>query len=103
MELRNTLRGKVEMNHDRLITFIITGHVTGRIKRKTKKKHNFDEDESPDLVTSPIKIVGKEDIVLFFFPKRPGTTSALLHQLMHPRRITRVLLAVESPGFTKGD
>jgi hypothetical protein len=46
-------------------------------------------------------VVGKEDTWLFFFPKLPVTT--LLHQLIHPRCITRVLLAVEPPGFTKGD
>jgi hypothetical protein len=54
-------------------------------------------------VTFPVKIVGKEDIGSFFFPKHPGMISTLLHQLMHPGGITRVLLAVGPPGFTKGD
>jgi hypothetical protein len=54
-------------------------------------------------VTLPVKIVREEDIRLFFFPKRLGMTSTLLHYLMHPRHITRVLLAIGPPGFTKGD
>jgi hypothetical protein len=38
-------------------------------KEKNKKeKCKFDEDESPDGVTLPVKIVEKEDIGLFFFP-----------------------------------
>jgi hypothetical protein len=45
----------------------------------------------------------EQDIGLFFFLKHPGITSTLLHQLMHPRRVTRVLLVVGPPGFTKGD
>jgi hypothetical protein len=52
-------------------------------KKKKKGKCKFDEDESPDGVILPmilpVKIVGKEDIGLFFFPQHPGTTSALLH------------------------
>jgi hypothetical protein len=48
-------------------------------KEKQKRKHKFDEDESPDVVILPVKIVGKEDIGLFFFPQHPGTTSTLLH------------------------
>jgi hypothetical protein len=59
-------------------------------------------DFIPKLVTLPVRIVGKEDIGLFFFPKCLETISALLHQLMHPRRITRVLLVVGPPSFTKG-
>jgi hypothetical protein len=38
MDLKNTLRRQVEMNHNRSITFIITGWLTGRRKRKTKKE-----------------------------------------------------------------
>jgi hypothetical protein len=72
-------------------------------RRKRNKKCKFDEDESPDSVTLPVRIVGKKDIGLSFFPKRLETTSALLHQLMHPRHVTEVLLAVGPPGFTKGD
>jgi hypothetical protein len=75
----------------------------GTKKEKQKRKHKFDEDESPDAVIHPIKIVGKEDIGLFFFPQHPGTTSTLLHQLMHLSYITRLLLVVGSSGFTKGD
>jgi hypothetical protein len=75
----------------------------GTKKEKNKKeKCKFDEDESPDGVILPVKIVGKEDIRLFFFPQHPGTTSALLHQLMHLSCITRLLLAVGPPDFTKG-
>jgi hypothetical protein len=74
-----------------------------RRKRKIKRKCKFDEDESPNEVTLLVKFVGKEDIGLFFFPQRPGTTSTLLHQLMHLRCITRLLLAVGPPGFIKGD
>jgi hypothetical protein len=70
-------------------------------KRKTKKC-KFDEDESPDGAIPPVKVVGKEDIGLFFFPQRPKTTPAFLHQLKHPSCITRLLLAVGPPGFTKG-
>jgi hypothetical protein len=91
------------MNHDRSFTFTITGQMTGRRKRKTKMRHKFDNDESLDAVTFPVRIVEKEDIGLFFFPRCPGITSTLLHQLMHPRRITRVLLVVGPLGFTKGD
>jgi hypothetical protein len=50
----------------------------------------------------PVKIVGKEDIRLFFFPQHPETTSALRHQLMHLSCITRLLLDVGPPGFIKG-
>jgi hypothetical protein len=71
-------------------------------REKQKRKCKFDEDESPDGVILPIKIVGKEDVGLFFFPQHPGTTSALLHQPKHPSCITRLLLAVGPPGFTKG-
>jgi hypothetical protein len=71
-------------------------------REKQKRKCKFDEDESPDGVILPVKIVGKEDIGLLFFPQHPGTTSALLHQLMHQSCITRLLLAVGPPGFTKG-
>jgi hypothetical protein len=74
----------------------------GAKKEKNKKrKRKFDEDESPESVTLPVMVVGKEDTWLFSFPKLLGTT--LLHQLIHPRCITRILLAVEPPGFTKGD
>jgi hypothetical protein len=73
-----------------------------RRKRKTKRKCTFDEDESPDGVIPPINIVGKEDMGLFFFLQRPRTTPALLHQLKHPSCITRLLLAVGPPSFTKG-
>jgi hypothetical protein len=52
----------------------------GRRKRK-KTKCKFDEDESPDGVIPAVKVVGKEDIGLFFFPQHPWTTPALLHQL----------------------
>jgi hypothetical protein len=58
---------------------------------------------SQDAVTFLVKVVAKEDIGLFFFPRCLGMTSTLLHQLVHPRRITRVLLVVGPPGFTKGD
>jgi hypothetical protein len=52
----------------------------GTKKEKNKKeKYKFDEDESPDAVIFPIKIVGKEDIWLFFFPQHLGKTSTLLH------------------------
>jgi hypothetical protein len=46
---------------------------------------------------------GEQDTGLFFFLKHLGTTSTLLHQLMHPRPVTRVLLAIGPPVFTKGD
>jgi hypothetical protein len=72
-------------------------------KKEKKTKHKLDEDESPDSVTLPVRIVGKKDIGFFFFPQHLGTTSTLLHQLMHPRRITTVLLAVGPPDFTEGD
>jgi hypothetical protein len=75
----------------------------GEESEKQKRKHKFDEDESPDSVTLPVKIAGKEDIGLFFFPQRLGTTSTLLHQLMHPKRITRVLIDVGPPSLTKED
>jgi hypothetical protein len=100
------------MNHDEPIRFIITGQVTildcrhlgeNKERDKQKRKSKFEEDESPNYVTFPVKIVGKEDIGSFFFPKHPGMISTLLHQLMHPGCITRVLLAVGPPGFTKGD
>jgi hypothetical protein len=71
-------------------------------REKQNRKCKFDEDESPDGVILPVKIVGKEDIELFFFPQHPGTTSVLLHQLKHLSCITRLLLVVGSPGFTKG-
>jgi hypothetical protein len=58
--------------------------------------------KSPDGIIPPVKIVGKEDIGLFFFPQCPRTTPALLHELKHPNYITRLLLAVEPPSFTKG-
>jgi hypothetical protein len=74
----------------------------GTKKAKTKRKCKFVEDESPDGVTPPVKNVGKEDIGLFFFPPRPRTTPILVHQLIHLSCITRLLLAVGSPGFTKG-
>jgi hypothetical protein len=71
-------------------------------REKQKRRCKFDEDESLDEVIPPFKVVGKEDIGLFFFPQRPRTTPALLHQLKHPSCITRLLLAVGPPGFTKG-
>jgi hypothetical protein len=71
-------------------------------EKKQKRKCKFYEDESPDGVILPVKIIGKEDIGLFFFPQHPGTTSTLLHQLMHLSCITRLLLAVGPPSFTKG-
>jgi hypothetical protein len=74
-----------------------------RRKRKRKRKCKFDEDESPNEVIFPVKFVSKENIGLFFFPQCPGTTSYLLHQLMHLSCITRLLLAVGPPCFTKGD
>jgi hypothetical protein len=102
IDLKNTLRRQVEINCNQLITFIITGQVARQRKTKTKKgKNKYDEDESSDYVTIPVKIVGKEDMGLSFFPKRPRTTSTPLHQLMHPRHITRALLAVGPPGITK--
>jgi hypothetical protein len=74
-----------------------------RRKRKTKKrKCKFDEDESPDGAIFPVEIVGKEDVGFFFFPQQPRTTSSLLHQLMHLSCITRLLIAVGPPGFTRG-
>jgi hypothetical protein len=77
--------------------------MTVQRKLKTKMRHKFEKDESLDAVTFPVRIVEKEDIGLFFFPRCPGMTSTLLHQLMHPRCITRVLLVVGHPIFTKGD
>jgi hypothetical protein len=71
-------------------------------REKQKRKRKFDEDESPDAVILPVKIVGKEDIGLFLFPQHLGTTSTLLHQLMHLSCITRLLLDVGPLGFTKG-
>jgi hypothetical protein len=35
-DLKNTLRRQVEISRGRMITFIITGRVMGRRKRKTK-------------------------------------------------------------------
>jgi hypothetical protein len=72
--LRNTLEG----NSDEPLQ-IYDIRRWRRRKRKTKRKCIFDGNESPDEVTLPVKIVGKEDIGLFFFPQHPGTTSALLH------------------------
>jgi hypothetical protein len=70
------------MIHYRSITSVITETDDGDEEReKEKRKRKFDEDESPDGVILPVKIVGEEDIGLFFFPQHPGTTSALLHQL----------------------
>jgi hypothetical protein len=87
----------------RSITSVITKTDDGDEEReKQKRKHKFHEDESPDGVILPVKIVGKEDIGLSFFPQHTGTTSALLHQLMHLSCITRLLLAVGPPGLTKG-
>jgi hypothetical protein len=91
------------MIHYKSITSVIAGTDNGDEEReKQKRKRKFDEDESPNGVILPVKIVGKEDIGLFFFPKHPGTTSALVHHLMHLSCITRLLLAVGPPGFTKG-
>jgi hypothetical protein len=73
----------------------------GQRKRKRKRKCKFDEDEPPDGVIPPVEFVGKEDIGLFFFPQRPRTTPGLLHQLMHLSCITRLLLDVGPPSFTK--
>jgi hypothetical protein len=71
-------------------------------REKQKRKRKLDEDESQDLVTLPVMIARKEDIWLFLFLQRLGTTSTLLHQLMHLSCITGILLAVGPPGFTKG-
>jgi hypothetical protein len=91
------------MIHCSSITSIIVETGDSDEKReKQKRKFKFDEDESPDGVILPIKIVGKEDIGLFFFPQQPETTSALLHQLKHPSCITRLLVAVGPIDFTKG-
>jgi hypothetical protein len=65
------------------------------------RSFKFDKDESLDGVILPVKIIGKEDIGLFFFPQNPETTSTLVHQLMHLSCITRLLLVVGPPGFTK--
>jgi hypothetical protein len=65
------------------------------------RSSKFDKDESLDGVILPVKIIGKEDIGLFFFPQNPETTSTLVHQLMHLSCITRLLLVVGPPGFTK--
>jgi hypothetical protein len=72
----------------------------GEEREKQKRKCKFDEDESLDGVILLVKIVRKEDIGFLFFPQHPGTTSALLHQLIHLSCITMLLLAV-GPGFTK--
>jgi hypothetical protein len=69
------------MIHCKSITSII---VRDEAREKQKRKCKFDEDEPPDGVILPIKIVGKEDIGLFLFPQPPGTTSAFFHQLQHP-------------------
>jgi hypothetical protein len=91
------------MIHYRSITSVIAEtNYEDEEREKQKRKHKFDEDESPDGVILPIKIVGKEDIGLFFIPQHPGATSALFLQLMHLSCITRLLLAVGPPGFTKG-
>jgi hypothetical protein len=37
-------------------------------KEENKRKCKFDQDESPDGVIPPVKIVGKEDIELFYLP-----------------------------------
>jgi hypothetical protein len=75
----------------------------GMKKEKNKKrKLQFDEVESPDSATFSSKSRRRRHRVVLL-PKRPGTTSALPHQLMHPKRVTRVLLAVGPPVFTKGD
>jgi hypothetical protein len=73
-----------------------------RRKRKTKRKCKFDEDESPAEVIPPVKVVGKEDMGLFFFTQRLRTTPTLLHQVKHPSCITRLLLVVGPPCFTEG-
>jgi hypothetical protein len=57
------------MIHYRSITAVITDGDKEREQQKRKCK--FDEDESPDGVILPVKIVGKEDIRLFFFPQHP--------------------------------
>jgi hypothetical protein len=97
--------------HDKPIMFIITKQTTildhcrqwgNEEREKQKRKHKFDEDESLDSATFSIK-PGEQDIGLFFFLKHQGTTSTLLDQLMHPRRVTSVLLDVGPPGFIKGD
>jgi hypothetical protein len=91
------------MIHYRPITSVIdeTGD-RDEEREKQKRKCKFNKDESPDGVILPVKIVGKEDIGLLFFPQHPGTTSTLLHQMIHLICITRLLLAVGPPGFTKG-
>jgi hypothetical protein len=84
------------------ITSVITETDDGGEEReKQKRKHKFDEDESPDGVILPVKIVGKKDMGLFFLPQHPRTTFTLLHQLMHLSCITMLLLAVGPPCFTK--
>jgi hypothetical protein len=50
----------------RSITSVITKTDNGDEERENqKRKHKFDEDESPDGVILPVKIVGKEDIGFF--------------------------------------
>jgi hypothetical protein len=72
------------MVHYRSITSVIVETDNEDVEReKQKRKREFDEDESPDEVILLVKIVGKEDIGLFFFPQHPGTTSTFLHQLTH--------------------
>jgi hypothetical protein len=91
------------MIHYRSVTSVINKTGDGDEEReKQKRKYKFDEDESPDGVIPLVKVVGKEDIGLFFFPQRPRTTTALLHQLKHPSCITRLLLVIGPPDFTKG-
>jgi hypothetical protein len=85
------------MIHYRSVTSVITETNVGNKEReKQKRKCRFDEDESPNGVILPVKIVGKEHIGLFFFPQHPDLT------MMHLSCITRLLLAVGPPGFTKG-
>jgi hypothetical protein len=69
------------MIHYKSITSVIVETDNEDEKReKQKRKRKFDEDESPDEVILLVKIIGKEDIGLFFFPQHqeqlpPSSTS----------------------------
>jgi hypothetical protein len=97
--LQFRFEGYIEVINQKMISLLCSPSLDKRwfwiiiVREETKKEKNkkgsvsFTKMNHQILRPSPSNPV-EQDIVLLFFLKHPGTTSTLLHQLMHPRRVT---------------